>query len=99
MVNLARHVQGRVRAAVRAHDATRPLFRRGHRGQPFRLRLWGNGRVLAEHLLVLTESRLLRAWLQPECGEVLFELVAGDTELADAPWRIRVGVLQQFAAV
>jgi hypothetical protein len=65
--------------------------------QPFRVRLWAAGRVLADQLAVLQETRLMRVLLPPECGEVLFEIAPADEAPMDVAWRIRVGVFQQFA--
>jgi len=67
-------------------------------GTPYRVRLWGAGRVLADQLIVLQESRLMRTLVPPGCAELIFEIDAGDDVLPDPAWRIRVGVLQQFHA-
>ena len=67
-------------------------------GHPYRVRVWGAGRLLAEHLIVLQESRLVRAFVPPGCAEILFDIDAGDGAAMDFPWRIRVGVFQQFRA-
>ena len=65
-------------------------------GHPYRVRVWGAGRLLADHLIVLQESRLVRAFVPPGCAEILFDIDAGDDATMDFPWRIRVGVFQQF---
>ena len=67
-------------------------------GLPYRVRVWGAGRLLADHLIVLQESRLVRAFVPPGCAEILFEIDAGDDVDMDYPWRIRIGVFQQFRA-
>jgi hypothetical protein len=65
-------------------------------GRSYRVRVWGSGRVLSDHVIVLQESRLVRTLVPPACAELIFEVDAGDDIGVDLAWRIRVGVLQQF---
>jgi len=66
--------------------------------RPYRVRLWASGQMLAEQLIVLQESRLMRVLVPPNCAELVFEIAADDDADMDYTWRIRVGVLQQFRA-
>ncbi len=66
-------------------------------GTPYRVRIWGAGRLLDEQLIVLQESRLVRTWVPPECTQVEFEITELDGAPATAAWQLRLGVFQMFA--
>ena len=65
-------------------------------GLPYRVRVWASGSVLDDQLIVLQESRLVRAIVPEDCAEIVVEIATGDARV-DAPWRIRVGACQLFA--
>lgn len=67
-------------------------------GLPYWVRIWAGDRLLDEQLIVLQESRLVRAWVPDGSAEISVEIAAlGDAPM-EIPWRIRVGVFQLFAA-
>jgi len=67
-------------------------------GRPYHVRIWGGGRMLDEQLIVLQESRLVRAWVPEGCGELVVDVASDeDSALVDAPWRMRINVCQLFA--
>lgn len=67
-------------------------------GRPYHVRIWGGGRLLDEQLIVLQESRLVRAWVPEGCGELIVDVASDeDNQLVDAPWRVRINVCQLFA--
>ena len=65
-------------------------------GVPYKVRVWGGGLLLDEQLIILQESRLVRAWVPPECAEILVEIATDDDTPMEVSWRIRIGVFQQF---
>lgn len=67
-------------------------------GTPYRVCIWGAGRLLDEQLIVLQESRLARAFVPAGCDELEFEITAFDGTAVEGTWQLRLGVLQIFAA-
>jgi hypothetical protein len=67
-------------------------------GMPYRVRVWGGGRMLDEQQVVLQESRLVRAVVPEDCSEIIVEIATEDDPRVDPPWRLRIGVCQLFAA-
>ncbi len=65
---------------------------------PYRVRIWASGRVLDEQVIVIAESRLIRARLPAGCAEIEVELSGLDGAPVPAPAHIRIGVFQLFAA-
>lgn len=64
---------------------------------PYWVRFWAGGKLLDEQMIVLNESRLVRAWLPEGTAEIMVELETVDRTPIDAPWRIRIGVFQMFS--
>ncbi|MCC6193784.1 MAG: class I SAM-dependent methyltransferase [Burkholderiales bacterium] len=64
--------------------------------RPYRVRVWGCGRLLDEQLIVLSESRLVRAIVPEACAQIVVEIATEDDPAVDPPWRLRVGVCQLF---
>lgn len=64
---------------------------------PYRLRIWGAGRLLDEQTVVLQESRLARARVPPGCAGIEFEIAGLDGAPVAAGWQLRLGVVQLFA--
>lgn len=66
-------------------------------GMPYWVRIWAGDRLLDEQLIVLEESRLVRAWVPEGCAEILVDIAAAEDAPMAIPWRIRIGVFQLFA--
>jgi len=66
--------------------------------RPYWVRILCADRVLDEQLIVLQESRLVRAWVPEGCAEILVTITPMDDASMDMPWRIRIGVFQLFDA-
>jgi len=63
---------------------------------PYYVRFWAAGQLLDEQLIVLNESRLVRAWLPEAAARISVELETIDGSPMDAPWRVRIGVFQML---
>ncbi|MEO8755214.1 MAG: hypothetical protein ABI624_21340, partial [Casimicrobiaceae bacterium] len=67
-------------------------------GRPYQVRIWAGDRLLDEQLIVLQESRMVRAWIPEGCAELLLEIAPLEDAPMAIPWRIRIGVFQLFAS-
>lgn len=96
------NLKGRCRVQVPASRAEGVLLVRYYAvvsdETPYRVRIWGAGRLLDEQLIVLQETRMARAFVPAGCGELEFEIAAYDGTPVVGTWQLRLGVLQIFAA-
>jgi SAM-dependent methyltransferase len=93
------NLHGRARVEVGARDRALVLLVRyyavlGAGDAPYRVRVVHAGGVLAEDLVLLQETRLVRALLPPGVAEVAVEIVDGQGVVVDAGWQLRVSVFQ-----
>ena len=68
------------------------------RDAPYRVRVWAGERLLDDQLVVLQESRLVRASVPTGATEITIETCELDETPVELPWHVRVGFLQLFAA-
>jgi len=91
----------RVRVQVEANATRTILLMRYYavvrNNQRYRVRVWGAGALLDDQVVVIEESRLMRAWLPAGCAEIVIELCDLDGAVAAPMPQIRVGVFQLFA--
>jgi SAM-dependent methyltransferase len=98
MVTLV-NLSGRARVVVGTRDRAVALLIRyyavlGDGVSPYTVRVSHDGLVLDEQLVVLQETRLVRAALPPDAQEVLIEIVDSDGRVVDDGWQLRVSVFQ-----
>lgn len=63
---------------------------------PFRVRIWGSGRLIDDQLIVISESRLVRAIVAAECAELTVETCDLREVRTDRTSQVRIGVFQLF---